>query len=220
MKRKNIIISIILTIISIAYTFLVKKVNVKAIGPNNSKIGFAKINGAFSNLVGSNMTIYKITEILGYIVILIVLVYGLIGLIQLIKRKSIKKVDREIILLGVLYVLMAVVYVAFEKVIINYRPILIDGELDASYPSSHTLLAICICISSIIVSKNYVPEKYLKITNIITILLLLGVFAGRIISGVHWISDIVGGVLISLTLLMYFYTLYDVKFKKRRRKRH
>ena len=144
----------------------------------------------------------------------------MIGLIQLIKRKSIKKVDREIILLGVLYVLMAVVYVAFEKVIINYRPILIDGELEASYPSSHTLLAICICISSIIVSKNYVPEKYLKITNIITILLLLGVFAGRIISGVHWISDIVGGVLISLTLLMYFYTLYDVKFKKRRRKRH
>ena len=220
MKRKNIIISIILTVISIAYTFLVKKIDVKAIGPNNSKVGFAKLNGLFSKLVGSNMTIYKITEILGYIVILIVLVYGVIGLIQLIKRKSIKKVDREIILLGVLYVLMAVVYVAFEKIVINYRPILIDGELEASYPSSHTLLAICICLSSLLVSKNYVSDKYLKITNIVTIVLLLGVFAGRVVSGVHWISDIIGGVLISLTLLMYFYTLYDVRFKKKRRKRH
>ena len=220
MKRKNIIISIILTVISIAYTFLVKKIDVKAIGPNNSKVGFAKLNGLFSKLVGSNMTIHKITEILGYIVILIVLVYGVIGFIQLIKRKSIKKVDREIILLGVLYVLMAVVYVAFEKIVINYRPILIDGELEASYPSSHTLLAICICLSSLLVSKNYVNDKYLKITNIVTIVLLLGVFAGRVVSGVHWISDIIGGILISLTLLMYFYTLYDVRFKKKRRKRH
>ena len=220
MKRKNIILSIILTIISIGYTILVKMVNVKAIGPNGSKVGLAKINKPFSNLVGSNMTIYKITEIIGYVIILIVLIYGIIGLVQLIKRKSIKKVDSEIILLGVLYVLMAVVYVAFEKFVINYRPILIDGELEASYPSSHTILALCIGISSLIVSKNYVSDKYIKITNIITIVLLLAVFAGRIISGVHWITDIIGGVLISLTLLMYFYTLYDVKFKKRKRKRH
>ena len=220
MKKKNIILSIILTILSAAYTFLVKKIDVKAIGPEGTKVGFAKLNGAFSKLVGSHMSIYKITEILGYVALLIVLIYGLIGLIQLIKRKSIKKVDREIILLGILYLLMAVVYVAFEKNVINYRPILIDGELEASYPSSHTILAICICISSIIVSKNYLSDKYLKITNILTILLLLGIFVGRIASGVHWISDIVGGVLISATLLMYFYTLYDVKFKKRRRKRH
>ena len=82
MKKKNIIISIILTIISIAYTFLVKKVNVRAIGPNGSKVGLAKINGPFSKLVGSHMTIYKVTEILGYVVILIVLVYGIIGLIH------------------------------------------------------------------------------------------------------------------------------------------
>ena len=220
MKRKNIILSIIMTIIAIGYTVLVKMVNVKAIGPNGSKVGLAKINGPVSKLIGSHMSIYKITEILGYVVILIVLVYGLIGLIQLIKRKSLKKVDREIYLLGILYVMMAVVYVAFEKFVINYRPILIDGELEASYPSSHTLLALCIGISSIIVSKNYLPDKYRKLTNGITILLLLGVFVGRIVSGVHWITDIIGGVLISMTLLMYFYTMYDVRFKKSKRKRH
>lgn len=220
MKRKNIIISVLLTIVAIVYTFLVKTVDVKAIGPNSSKVGFAKINKAFMDILGSNMTLYKITEILGLIAILIVLVYGVIGLIQLIKRKSLLKVDREILLLGGLYVLMAVVYVFFEKFIINYRPILIDGELEASYPSSHTILAICICISSLIVSKNYLDDKYIKLTNTLTIILLAGVFLGRTLSGVHWISDIFGGVIISSTLLMYFYTLYDVKFKKYKRRRH
>ena len=220
MKRKNIIISIFLTIVAIGYTFVVKTVNVKAIGPNKSVVGLSKINSWFSNLVGSNMTIYKITEILGLAVLLIVGIYGLLGLIQLIKRKSLFKVDREIILLGVLYVLMAVVYVFFEKFIINYRPILIDGELEASYPSSHTILAICICISSLIVSKNYLSDNYLKLSNIVTVLLLLGVFLGRVISGVHWISDIVGGMIISAALLMYFYTLYDTRRKKNKRRRH
>lgn len=220
MKRKNIIISIILTIVAIGYTFVVKTVNVKAIGPNKSVVGLAKINSWFSNLIGSHMTLYKITEILGLVVLLIVGIYGLLGLIQLIKRKSLVKVDREIILLGVLYVLMAVVYVFFEKFIINYRPVLIDGELEASYPSSHTILAICICISSLIVSKNYLSDNYLKISNIVTILLLLGVFLGRVISGVHWLSDIIGGIIISATLLMYFYTLYDTRRKKNKRRRH
>ena len=220
MKRKNIILSVILSIVAVVYTYLVKTVDVKAIGPDGSKVGFAKLNKVFANIVGSNMTLYKITEILGLIVILIVLVYGIIGLIQLIKRKSLLKVDKEILLLGGLYVSMAVVYVFFEKFIINYRPILIDGELEASYPSSHTILAICICISSLIVSKNYLDDKYIKLTNILTIILLICVFLGRIISGVHWISDIFGGVIISVTLLMYFYTFYDVKFKKYKRRRH
>lgn len=218
-KKRNIFLGVFLTIISIVYTYLVKTYDVKSIGPNNSEVGFSKINSWFSNLIGSHMSIYKITELLGYIVILIVGIYGLIGLYQLIKRKSLFKVDKELYILGGLYASMAIVYVFFEKFIINYRPILIEGELEASYPSSHTILAICICISSLIVSRNYVRKKYQGLVDTLTILLLLGVFFGRIISGVHWISDILGGVLISCTLLMYFYTLYDYNRYKSRRKR-
>lgn len=217
-KKKNIVLSVIMTIVSIVYTFLVKKVDVREIGPNKSLVGFAKINKWFSNLVGTHMSIYKITEILGLVIILIVGIYALVGLIQLIKRKSLRQVDREIYLLGGLYVLMLMVYVFFEKFIINYRPVLIDGELEASYPSSHTILAICICVSSLIVSKKYLDGKKLVFANIATILLLLLVFLGRLISGVHWVSDILGGVIISLTLLMYFYTLYDLKKRRGRRK--
>ena len=219
MKKKNIILSIFLTMLSIGYTYLVKVYDVKGIGPNDSKVGFSTINAKISNLIGSHMTVYKVTELLGLVVILIVAAYGIFGLYQLIKKKSLFKVDKELYILGGLYVSMALVYVFFEKFIINYRPILIEGELEASYPSSHTILALCICISSLIVSKDYLGSKYLKITNVLTILLLLGVLGGRVLSGVHWISDIVGGILISATLLMYFYTLYDYNRSKRRKRR-
>lgn len=211
MKKKNIIISVILTIVSIVYTILVKTVDVKPIGPNNSNIGFSRLNDAFRSLIGSSTLIYKITEVFGLILLLLVVIYGCIGIGQLISRKKIFKVDREIIILGCLYVLMMVVYVFFEKVVINYRPILIDNELEASYPSSHTILALCVGLSSLKVSKRYFNKKYIKIINYITIGLMLVVFLGRLISGVHWLSDIIGGLIISFTLLSYFNLAYDWK---------
>lgn len=159
------------------------------------------------------MEIYKLTELLGYVILLLVLLYGLVGLIELIKRKSLFKVDREIICVGILYVLMISVYVFFEKFIINYRPVLIDNELEASFPSSHTMLSLCTIISSLIISRKYIKNiKFYNVTVFISMLLLTLVFVGRTISGVHYLSDIVGGVLISITLLSYFYTI--LKWKK------
>ena len=176
MKKRNIIISVILTIVSIVYTILVKTVDVKPIGPNNSNIGFSRLNDAFRSLIGSSTLIYKITEVFGLILLLLVVIYGCIGIGQLISRKKIFKVDREIIILGCLYVLMMVVYVFFEKVVINYRPILIDNELEASYPSSHTILALCVGLSSLKVSKRYFNKKYIKIINYITIRVIYFLF--------------------------------------------
>ena len=115
MKKKNIILSIFLTIVSIVYTYLVKTYDVKNIGPNSSAIGFSRINNLFRNLIGSHMNIYKITEILGLAILLIVAIYGILGLYQLIKRKSLFKVDKELYILCGLYVLMGAVYVFFEK---------------------------------------------------------------------------------------------------------
>lgn len=211
-NKRNILLSVIMTIFSGIYIYLVKTVDVKSIGPNNTSVGFAKVNDAFMHLVGTNMTIYKLTEVAGLLVLLIVGIYGIIGLVQLIKRKSLFKVDREIICLGILYVMMISVYVLFEKVVINYRPILIDNELEASFPSSHTMLAICTSVSSLLVYKKYVPKKLNYLAMFTTVLLLTIVFLGRMISGVHWLSDILGGVIISLTLLTYFYTI--LKWKK------
>ncbi len=209
-KKKNIIICGILVLISIIYTVLVKYVDVQAIGPNGSSVGFAWINKTVSNLIGTHMALYKLTKYLGYLALMIAFNYALLGVLQLFKRKSLLKIDKEIIVLGVFYVVVIGIYIFFEKVIINYRPVLIDGVLEASYPSSHTLLALCICGSSLIVNKYlFDGKKSAKYGNIISIILMISILLGRLISGVHWFSDIIGGVLISVTLLSIFKTILN-----------
>lgn len=210
MKKKNIITSITMIILAVVYTILVKIIDVAAIGPNESTVGFSSINSFFHNLLGSNMTIYKITEILGMIPLLMAGIYALIGFIQLIKRKSLAKVDYEIYALAGLYVVVLGLYVFFEKCIVNYRPILIDGVLEASYPSSHTLMALCICGSSIIVNKRIFHKKIFNLENKLSIFLMITIILGRFISGVHWFSDILGGIFISLALLSSFYTVISL----------
>ncbi len=217
---KNYIISCLLIIVAIAYTIVVKKIDVQSIGPNNSSVGLANINKFFVDLLGNNMTIYKITEVLGIFAILVALTYALVGIFELVDRKSIKKVDKEIIAVGCLYVVVVMLYVFFEKFIINYRPILIDGELEASYPSSHTMLAICVCVSSMLINKYiYKNKKVIRIENAITLFLLITIVCGRLLSGVHWFTDIIGGVLISTALLYTFNTIIkQIKLKEDYRK--
>ena len=207
MKKRNIITSITLLILSVVFTLLVKNIDVKAIGPNESLVGFADINKLFHNLIGSNMAIYKITEIIGLIPLLIAFIYVIIGIKQLITRKSLLKVDKEIYLLGLFYILVLGVYIFFEKVVINYRPVLIDNILEPSYPSSHTLMSICICISSIMINKKLFRNNIADIENIISIIVMVLIIVGRIISGVHWFTDILGGIIISSTLVVLFYTI-------------
>lgn len=210
-NKKNIIICCLLVIVSIIYTLLVKYVDVKPIGPNNSLVGFASINKFVSNLIGVNMGFYKITKYLGYLAILLAFNFVLLGILQLYKRKKISKVDKEIFALGAFYVIVVFIYAFFEKVIINYRPVLIDGVLEASYPSSHTLLALCICGSVLIVNKYiFKNKKSSKYGNIISIILMITILFGRLISGVHWFSDILGGVIISIALLKIFKTSLEL----------
>ena len=207
-NKKNILICILLVLLSIIYTLLVKYVDTSTIGPNGSVVGFSSLNSFVFNLTGNNMTLYKITEILGIIPILIALMYAVIGLIQVIDRKSLK-VDKELIALGILYVVVILIYVFFEKCIINYRPVLIDGILEASYPSSHTLLSICICGSSLLINKYlFNNKKIYKYINIVSIISMVLIVLGRLLSGVHWASDIIGSIIISITLLKILETYY------------
>ncbi len=216
MKKKNVIISVILMLVAIAYTLLVKNVDVQVIGPNGSSVGFATINKTISNLIGVHMSLYKLTEYLGYLALLVAFNYSLLGIIELYERKSILKIDKEILVLGVFYIIVIGIYIFFEKVVINYRPVLIDGVLEASYPSSHTLLALCICGSSLIVNKYLFKDKKIaKYGNIISTILMISILLGRLISGVHWFSDIIGGVLISFALLKTFKTVLEYTNEKK-----
>jgi undecaprenyl-diphosphatase len=150
------------------------------------------------------------TDWLGLVPIFIAMVYAFIGFIQLIKRKNIFKVDKEIIILGLFYIVVISIYIFFEKVIVNYRPILMNGFLEASYPSSHTLMTICLCGSSIIVNKKVFNNKITKFMNILSLVIILITVIGRLISGVHWFTDIIGGIFISIALLMTLHSVIDV----------
>src|SRR5574344_807500 len=152
-NKKNIIICGGLIALAVVYTILVKYIDVQVIGPKESSVGFATINKFVFNLTGVNMIFYHITDWLGFIPLFIAFIYAMIGLFQMIKRRSLFKVDKEIIGLGIFYVGVIGLYIFFETYIINYRPILMDGTLEASYPSSHTLLSICICGSSLMINK-------------------------------------------------------------------
>ncbi len=204
-KRKT-IICITLTLLSIIFTVLVKTVDVKAIGENEVKVGFATLNLFVFNLIGVNKTWYYVTDWIGVIPILMAIVYAMIGLIQLIKRKSLVKVDKELILLGIFYVLLILIYMLFEIIVINYRPILMNGRLEASYPSSHTLMAVCICVSSIMVNKKIYHNKITQSLNVFSVIICILTVIGRILSGVHWFTDIIGGLLFSSSLLSIFQT--------------
>lgn len=201
-RRKDIFVCGGLFAVAIIYTILVKYIDVQAIGPKDSLVGFATINKFIFNLTGVNMVWYSITDWLGFVPLIIAFIYAMIGLVQMIKRKNILKVDKEILGLGVFYIIVIGLYILFETYIINYRPTLMDGILEASYPSSHTLLSVCICGSSLMINKYLFKNKnFFKVENIISILSILVIVIGRFISGVHWFTDIIGAILISIALL-------------------
>ena len=209
-KKRNFFISTILILLAVVFTILVKVVDVKQVGVNGTSIGFATLNQFVFKTTGVNMIWYHITDWLGLVPIFMAMVYSLLGFVQLIKRKSLFKVDKEIIILGLFYVVVISIYILFEKFIVNYRPILMNGCLEASYPSSHTLMTICLCGSSIIVNKKMFNNKITKLMNMLSLIIIFITVIGRLISGVHWFTDIVGGIFISIALLMTFHSVIDV----------
>lgn len=210
MKSKKYFVSVGLFIAFIAWTILVSIVDVASIGPNNSAVGFSSINGYMHDLIGVNMTLYALTDWLGLVAIGIALILAILGLAQLIKRKSILKVDRSLLLLGCYYIFVIFVFLFFERIIINYRPVLILGKLEASYPSSTTMLVLCVASSALVQIKERIKNRAVRLI-FLSLLMLYAVFmvGGRVLSGVHWFSDIIGGVLISSALFATYIAACD-----------
>lgn len=217
-SKKNFIVAGVLLLLFVIYTIMVMTVDVQPIGPEGSKVGFATINGFFHNLIGVNMVWYKVTKITGILDLLVILGMALLGVIQLIKRKDFFKVDKDLLILGMFYVLVAAMYVLFEVWIVNYRPVVFDKGLEASYPSSHTMLAICAMIPAIMqINKRIKDESIRKIAVIAALAIMVITVGGRFLSGVHWFTDIVGGILLGSVLTMIYYSIikYISPSKKR-----
>ena len=187
------------------WTLLIQVVDVQPLGINRTNIGFAIINCWFHRLTGVHMVIYTITDWLGIIPVFICIIFGGIGCIQLLKRRSLLKVDYDIILLGTYYILVILGYFIFEMMPINYRPILIEGFMEASYPSSTTLLVLCV-MPTLIEQVNRRSENEISKKVIKALVICFSVFMvfGRLVSGVHWLTDIVGSIMLSVGLFCIY----------------
>ena len=203
--KRILFIGIMLIVAFLFFFGLILTVDVQPLGQNGTNIGFATLNCWFHKLTGVHMLIYTITDWLGLIPILVCMIFAGVGLIQLITRKSLFKVDYDIIVLGIYYVVVIVAFLGFEMVPINYRPILIEGVMEASYPSSTTLLVLSVMPTLIFQSKRRIENDIMKnIVVILTIFFSAFMVIGRLMAGVHWFTDIVGGILLSMGLF-YIY---------------
>ena len=183
------------------FTLAVCTVDVQPIGPEGSPVGFAKVNGAFHALTGVHWALYTLTDWLGLVPVAV----GL-GLKQWLCRKSLAKVDRSLFVLAGYYVVVLVAYLLFEELAVNYRPVLMEGRLEASYPSSTTLLVLCVMPAAMLQLRGRIRNRVWRGL----VLISFGAFtafmvAGRLVSGVHWLTDILGGGLLSAGLML----LYD-----------
>ncbi len=193
-----------------AFTAVVTAVDVQAIGPDGSYVGLGSINGYINGIIPFNNIFYAMSQVLGYIAIAVMGCFAVAGAVQFVKRKKLLSVDYEILMLGILYIAVALLYVFFNEVmIINFRPYLFSGELESSYPSSHTLQAVVVFGSAAILATRK-KNSFVKISSMLLAALTV-VF--RMLSGVHWFTDIVGGLLLGASLLFMFKGLLDLEKK-------
>ena len=198
--------SIILLTLFLIFTVIVMTVDVKPIGPNGSEVGLASINEPFADAVGFNELWYNISEYVGLIPLAIAGCFAILGICQAIKRKSLLKIDGHLFILAAFYVMLLFVYLDFELITVNYRPIILDGELEASYPSSHTMLALGIMITAIFELHELIKDKkaILIAADVLCGTIALIILLGRLLSGVHWLTDIFAGILVSAALICLY----------------
>ncbi len=215
-KKKHLWAGIGFLIAFLLWTALIRCVDVQAACPNGTEVGFATLNLWFHKLMGVHMTIYTITDWLGLVPIVICLCFGAVGAIQMVRRRSLFRVDPDIILLGFYYILVILAYLVFEMIPINYRPILINGFLEASYPSSTTLLVLSV-MPTLVFQVNRRCERMIvkRIVSIFVVLFSAFMVIGRSVSGVHWATDIIGAVFLSAGLFLLYRYAVDVADRRR-----
>ena len=206
--QRNLLAAAANLLLFLLWTAAVKCIDVKPLGPNGSTVGFAALNGFIHDLTGVHRSLYVLTDWLGLVPIAFMFGFAVLGLCQWIGRKSLFRVDRSLLVLGGYYVLVLAAYLFFESFVINYRPVLIDGFLEASYPSSTTLLVLCVMPTAVWQLRRRIRNAALRKTlcAVLTAFTVLMV-VGRLISGVHWFTDIVGGLLLGVSFVKLYEAL-------------
>lgn len=214
--RKSFITTACLCAATLIYTIFTAVIDRKAIGPNGTKVGFSHLNGSFSEAIGYNPIWDKITDVTMVIAILVAVSFVALGVMQLVKRKNVFKVDKCILAMAALYIIVVILYIFFDKVAINYRPILMEGETEpeASFPSTHVLVICTILGAALIAWKRLLGQvetfigieskKLFSILRIAVVIVMAIAVGGRLIAGVHWMTDIFAGCLFSAALISLY----------------
>ena len=204
--RNYLIFAVIMSIITVSFVVLLKRYDVQPIGPEDTEIGLASLNGFLAGVFTYNEKWYKLSQLLGSAAIGVCLIYAFVGLVQLIQRRSLVKVNKTITILGVFYLIVIGLYFLFTKVAVNYRPIIIDEVLEPSFPSSHTMLVCCVFGMAIASFDSLIENVGLKVILDIISGLAIGLMVlARTFSGVHWFTDIIAGILFSITIVAYYH---------------
>ena len=204
-NSRNLCIATGLMAAFVIWTAVVCRVDVQTVGPEGAQVGLAVLNRFVHGLTGVHMSLYAITDWLGLVPLCIMVGFALLGLVQWIRRKQIRKVDRSILILGGFYLAVLAVYAFFETMVINFRPVLIGGRLEASYPSSTTVLVMCVMPTAVMQLRERIGNRVLRqCAGLAMTVFAVFMVVGRLISGVHWFSDVVGGALLSGGLVMLY----------------
>lgn len=188
------------------WTVLIRFVDVQSIGPRGSSVGFGVLNKAVHEAIGVHWGLYTVTDWLGLVPVGFALGFAVLGLVQLIQRKRLFKVDRSILVLGGFYIVVMAMYLLFEEVVLNYRPVLIGGNLEASYPSSTTMLALCVLPTAMMQLKGRIRHRAVRRAVLVALGALTAfMVVGRLLSGVHWLTDVIGGALLSAGLVLLYH---------------
>ena len=212
-KKQSFIYMVTAYAVFILFTVLITTVDVKVFKATDSKIGFYSLNTKVLNLISGSEKWDKITDLGIIFLMACCLIPPFVGFIQLIKRKSLKKVDFCLVAFTISVGILVLFFILFEVVHVNYRPILENGKKKGSYPSSHTLGATFAFLALNSLLLKYVKNKYayytlsalLAVISVITIV-------GRLLCQMHFITDIIGAILLSCAV--YFTYDYICSFKK------
>ncbi|MBP3646702.1 MAG: phosphatase PAP2 family protein [Clostridia bacterium] len=206
MKKGKVLAAVGLLAAFMLWTAIVSLVDVRPVGPQGSRVGLAAINQLVHERTGVHMMLYHLTDWLSVVPLGIAAGFASLGLAQWIRRKRLNKVDGSLLVLGGFYLAVMAAYVFFEAVIVNYRPVLIEGKLEASYPSSTTMLVLCMIPTAVMQLQGRIRNQWLRNgTTAALVVFLILMVTGRIISGVHWITDIIGAALLSAGLVMMYH---------------
>ena len=209
--KKILLTGLVLLVLFAAWTVAVVTVDVAPIGPENSTVGFSGINKAFHELTGLNRSVYKLTDLLEWLPLGVCGLLALLGLVQWVRRKNLLKVDADLLALGVYLIIVLAAWLLFDKLALNYRPEMVEGIMEPSYPSSTTLLIVSVIPAIVLQINRRIPQGTLQtVLKIAAAVFGAFIVIGRLLCGVHWITDIIGGLLLGFGL---FFVLYGVTLK-------